>query len=688
MSGFLCSMVGATFTVAAAAEVLRSKKGITAVGNAQVDTAQSQFGGASALFDGTGDYLAVENIAGGITEDQTFEFWIRFADLPASSAFRMVAGDGSSTRYLGVLNDSGTYRWEVSFASGQYVERFTTTLSTGVWYHVALTKSGSTLKMYQAGTALTSAVSFNTMTAAKTLFISGTNYIGSWNTSSNFFNGHMDEIRVSNNVRYTTTFTPSTSPFVNDANTVLLIHANGTDASTFFEDDNGVRNKKGISAIGNAQIDTAQSKFGGASLLLDGTGDALSTAGIAFGTDAFTVEYWIRPTAQSSYDIHWDLRGTPTSNLSPIVYTLNGTLYVDVGATTVITGSALSNNTWYHIALARSGSSTKLFVDGTQVGSTYTDSNNYVSAATLYIGELYSLGGNGVVGNMDEFRISNSARYTAGFTPSTTAFVNDANTLLLMHMNQSDAATIFTDDNSGTVTTEDSYTVPTAAFTSDALTVALYHFENNGTDSGPNGYTLDVTGGYSSSVVKFGTYSGNLSDSTSDYFSHTTNRQWSPYNGSIVTDWTCEGYFYYTSWTGAAQDFNGVPLPNAIWIADVGGNRLPVLFGFTGSAHSPAGRLTMAVSKYSGGGGDPRDIVATSTTTYDLNTWHHIALTYNSTTGIFKGYINGAKAFTSSVPYGDLYTLPTHLTIGGGNAANSECYVDEVRISRMIRYGI
>jgi hypothetical protein len=53
-------------------------------------------------------------------------------------------------------------------------------------------------------------------------------------------NGHMDEIRVSNSARYTTTFTPSTTPFVNDANTLLLLHMDGTDASTVFFDDNGI----------------------------------------------------------------------------------------------------------------------------------------------------------------------------------------------------------------------------------------------------------------------------------------------------------------------------------------------------------------------------------------------------------------------------------------------------------------
>ena len=199
-----------------------------------------------------------------------------------------------------------------------------------------------------------------------------------------------------------------------------------------------------LTAQNTAQVDTAQSQFGGASLLLNGSSSANVSTSFAFGTGDFTVEYWVRSATLSGYDIHWDLRGSPTSNVSPIVYTLNGVLTMDVGATTRITGGTLSTNTWYHIALSRSGSSTKLFIDGTQTGSTYTDTNNYVADTTLYIGQS---GGNGVDGHMDEFRISNSARYTTTFTPSATQFVNDVNTLLLVHFNGTDASTVFEDDN-------------------------------------------------------------------------------------------------------------------------------------------------------------------------------------------------------------------------------------------------
>ena len=68
------------------------------------------------------------------------------------------------------------------------------------------------------------------------------------------------------------------------------------------------------------------------------------------------------------------MRAGSASDPVPRIYTQSGNIYYDVGGTARITGSsALSATTWHHIALDRSSTHTKLFVDGTQVGSTYTD---------------------------------------------------------------------------------------------------------------------------------------------------------------------------------------------------------------------------------------------------------------------------------------------------------------------------
>jgi hypothetical protein len=211
------------------------------------------------------------------------------------------------------------------------------------------------------------------------------------------------------------------------------------------------RTAKTITASGNAQVDTAQSKFGSASALFDGTGDRLSIGSsndLAFGTGDFTVEMWFRMASVQASPTLIDWR--PGSNGAYVSLSLdNGKpyLYANTGVR-ILSATALSATTWYHLALSRSGTSTKLFVDGTQVGSTYTDSTSYVGT-TPTIGELnaaWGLTGYGFSGHIDEIRISNIARYTANFTAPTSAFVNDSNTLLLIHADGTDASTTFTDD--------------------------------------------------------------------------------------------------------------------------------------------------------------------------------------------------------------------------------------------------
>ena len=448
MSGFLCSMVGASFTVAAVAEVLRSKKGITAVGNAQVDIAQSKFGGASALFDGTGDYLTVST--GADLTDLTVELWYRAATLPGSGLVPLISFN-NTLMYIGYNGANTVYDYYAN-GSGR-VSLNTVAISTGTWYHVAFVRSGSSITIYHNGTS----VSTGTFATAIDWATYGAE-IAKYSTY--FLNGHIDEIRISNSARYTTTFTPSTTPFVNDANTLFLMHANGTDASTFFEDDNGVRASRSLIAIGNAQIDTAQSKFGGSALLCDGTGDyVVSPQGTQwdFGTSSFTIEYFIRFNAINTLYVPIALRPSGSIN--------NGEWWCEITAAEnkmywgfknqagtqyyvnlALAGTAFATGQFYHIALVNNAGTAQMYVNGTATGATTALSGSFgASSGDLWVGAgagAYSLNG-----WLDEVRISNSARYTAGFTPTTTPFVNDANTLLLIHADGTDASTVFRDDN-------------------------------------------------------------------------------------------------------------------------------------------------------------------------------------------------------------------------------------------------
>ena len=230
--------------------------------------------------------------------------------------------------------------------------------------------------------------------------------------------------------------------------TYILINGKGTG-----EFVTGVPIAKTGVVGGDAKLDTAQKKFGTASLELDGTTDNLTyptSPDFGFGTTNWAAECFIRPTSVTGTQYIFDFRTGSATDTAPTVY-LNGTaLHFGVGNTSQATGGTLSTGTWYHVAVARSGGSTKLFLDGTQVGSTYTDTNNYGTTKPVAIGSDYNSAANAFAGHIDEVRISKAAaRYTANFTAPTTALGNDLNTVLLIHFDGTDGSTTITDSSGG-----------------------------------------------------------------------------------------------------------------------------------------------------------------------------------------------------------------------------------------------
>lgn len=212
------------------------------------------------------------------------------------------------------------------------------------------------------------------------------------------------------------------------ANVVALLHGNGTNGSTTITDSS--TSAKTWTATNGAAISTAQSKFGGASILLDGTNDYLTSAthaDWAFGTGDFTLEGWFRFTAHTSTAALFSNYTSSTTGFWLRYSSSNVSLQFGYGDTGLADTGASSfnptNGVWYHIAWSRSGSTNRLFVDGTQIGGDINNAQNYASTAALYIGRLGALDAQYFNGYMDDLRITKgTARYTTGFTPPTAAF--------------------------------------------------------------------------------------------------------------------------------------------------------------------------------------------------------------------------------------------------------------------------
>ncbi len=406
----------------------------TVAGSAQISTAQSVSGGASLYLDGTGDYIyptaAESNFAFG-TNDFTIEMWIR-PTVIAGAARQLIDFRPATTQgdHIGIyiLNSDASIRYFVNSVNriiGQV-------LSVDTWYHIAVTRASGTTRMFvdgvQTGSSWTDTTNY-LCPAARPVIGAATYNIG----DSSKFIGFMDGVRILNgHAAYTSTFTPPVrhgdrfEDSSTAAGTVALLHCDGASGSTAIADSGVLQSN--WTRSGDVAVSTAQSKFSGTSLYFDGTGDYIvpsaDATNFAFASD-FTIEMWVRPTVLTGATrFLYDARPTSTQGAyGTLQITAGGVLEWYANTAVRITGGSLSVDTWYHVAVSRESGTTRLYLDGTQIGSSYTDATSYLSSASRP-----RIGSNGAaddsnkfIGYMDDIRISKGiARYTTTFTPPAT----------------------------------------------------------------------------------------------------------------------------------------------------------------------------------------------------------------------------------------------------------------------------
>jgi len=177
--------------------------------------------------------------------------------------------------------------------------------------------------------------------------------------------------------------------------------------------------------VGNAQISTTQSKFGGSSMYFDGTGDELRAyQGPNFDfTGDFTVEYWAYYSS-TNFQISVTT-GYPTDERGFLIGYYLGAVYCLISTNNstwnvTLNGGTLNQNTWYHVALVRNGTSFKTYLDGVNQASVTS------SGPVNNPNNLLSVGGRNTSymnGYLQGLRITKGvARYTSNFTPPTAAF--------------------------------------------------------------------------------------------------------------------------------------------------------------------------------------------------------------------------------------------------------------------------
>jgi len=367
--------------------------------------------GGTGFFNGTTDSLsAPANAAFSFTGNFTIEAWVYFTSVTGdldivSNYVSNVAADWTIVKASG-----STIQWYPSSAA-TFINSGITPI-VGAWYHIAAVRSGTTCSLYVNGVSGGTPLTFSGTLGDAVKVVR----VGS-RTSTNYFPGYISGARIVNGTAvYTANFTPPTAPLTAITNTSLLL--SGTNAGII---DNTAKNTA-VTTIGNAQISTAQSQWGGGSMLFDGTGDwvtVLDTPVLRFGTGDFTVEGWVYKTttgtavslvSKGAAATGWTL-GVSATNFLTASYTA-----------TTLTGTVttLSANTWYYFALVRSGTATgniKLYINGTleasSAGAITTDFNQ---TDVLYIGASRT-GTTPLTGYIDDLRITKAAR-TVTTTPT------------------------------------------------------------------------------------------------------------------------------------------------------------------------------------------------------------------------------------------------------------------------------
>ena len=205
----------------------------------------------------------------------------------------------------------------------------------------------------------------------------------------------------------------------------LLMHFDGTNGSTSLP----ILSPQSATAtaFAAAAISTAQSKFGGASLFMSSSGGGCvyihHSGQFDFGTSDFTFEFWLRLDSV----ITGTLFGGGGDAFSVAQFS-NGSIAVGRNGTGwqhFTNAGVLSTGQWQHIAIARQGSTLRIFVDGVNElpsgSSNNTDSYSIPAGVDAEIGTPSSAFT--FTGYLDELRIvKGTAAYTANFTPPTAPF--------------------------------------------------------------------------------------------------------------------------------------------------------------------------------------------------------------------------------------------------------------------------
>jgi len=580
--------------------------------------------------------------------------------IPESADFRFGTGDFTIEAWLWIETTSNSQlAFHHNGSGGSFIVTGSTNVLPNRWNHCAVTRTGTTVRFWINGvqdTGGAQTIGATIYNNSDPLYIGrGADHSGAgasgrdichcgevggsankwfWYLASGgtgFFKGYISNFRLSNSVRYTTTFTPSTVDLTNDANTKLLtLNSNRpldlSSSARVVTPIAGVKTTN-FSPFKFTAIYSAETH--GGSLYFDGDSDVVyateASSQFTYGTGDFEYECWFYNDRDSSFTSQETLfgRNSTSNDLSPYIYIVPTSRVISLYyQSQVLVGSTvIKPYQWYHLVVSRVSGTSKIFLNGVQ-DATASDSNNLTAAGKLVVGGQWTGNTNMFKGYMSGIRV----RKGSGST---------------------------------------SVTIPTTPPTAITNTNLLLNGTNAGIIDSSTRNVLETVGNaqVSTSVKKYGT--GSLAfDGIGDYLLAPNNPAYLFNTG----DFTVELYYYPTALVGSPANSQA-------------------LIGMWGAGTSQASWLLYYSNGnlywYTSTNGSTQVASITASSSLSINNWYHIAFVRNS--GTTTIYVNGTS-IGSTATVVNLFNANCSLVIGynpiGGTPDYLYGYIDDLRITK------
>jgi hypothetical protein len=565
-------------------------KTITANGNAtQLSLASGVTSRTAGFFNGATDYVVVPDSADWDfgTGDFEIEFYVNFSTVPTGSTYLIYRNNGSNGNATGVLYNGTNLILYTMNSHNSAGGAWSPTKNT--WYKITARRTGGNGTILVDDVQIGASNADTTNVTASTPFTIGSGYTMTLSPTA-YMHGWLKNLTI-------------------------------TKASTLVLD---------------MRFDSPATSPLAPAIAFDGTGDSIYTADHNdWNLTDFTQEAFFYLTTVSATQGFWGNSGTTDANWMQLSWNNStGNFEGRVSGTTTNWSYALTASRWYHIAMARSGSSVSLYVNGVLQSGTLSDGDALAPSNAIYLGLNDT---STLKGYAKEWRISNSARYASSFTPSQTGFpLSDANTVLYIKGNEDNGVTTFVDQTGKTVTTAGDTKIK---YTEDYRSCIFK--DETGKFPYPVGAKVDF-------FTVSGSGVGYFDGANGTYLSVADSADWD------MTDFTIETYFR----TGGTGNYNLIDFPSSqLALAFYGNN---ASYTFDGTVGATRVNQTSPVPP--------------------INTWTHYALVRSGT----NAYCFKDGTLLGTVNVGTTATAPSALNIGSNGTWGSGFLglLDNIRISK------